>query len=264
MSALPQASNRIALLATQGYSTAAILRALATELPEARIFVFHENKQSRGQLVRRRVKKLGLLRVLGQLAFLGSLQPVLARAARRRKQVLRSQIEAAYPVVPNVEVLRVDSVNNAATRSALRELEPDVVVVSGTRIISTATLRSVTAPFINMHAGITPAYRGAHGGYWALAEGRRDLVGTTIHFVDAGIDTGDNIEQVYFTPTSADNFATYPLLHLQAGLPALVRAVRASLAGELATQPPRNLSSMLRYHPTLWTYVWCRMKQGVR
>ena len=88
-----------------------------------------------------------------------------------------------------------------------------------------------------MHAGITPAYRGVHGGYWALAEGRTDLVGTTIHLVDEGIDTGGVIEQASFSPTEADTFVTYPYLHTAAGLPPLIEAVRGILRGHAACAP---------------------------
>ena len=76
-------------------------------------------------------------------------------------------------------VIRVPSVNSGKARRALREFSPQVVVVNGTRIICNETLCAVDAPFINTHAGITPLYRGVHGGYWALREGRPDLVGTT-------------------------------------------------------------------------------------
>jgi methionyl-tRNA formyltransferase len=118
-------------------------------------------------------------------------------------------------------------------------------------------------PFINMHAGVTPAYRGVHGGYWALAEGRPDLAGTTIHLVDEGIDTGDVIRQVTFAPSDADNFATYPYLHTAAGLPALLDAVDSILCGDgPARCAPKSQHSRLRYHPTLWSYLatGCRRK----
>ena len=66
-------------------------------------------------------------------------------------------------------------------------------------------------------AGITPLYRGVHGAYWALAEGRRDLCGVTVHRVDAGIDTGEVLAQVLIDPTPQDNFVTYPWLQVAEG-----------------------------------------------
>ena len=49
------------------------------------------------------------------------------------------------------------------------------MVVNGTRILSRRMLESIDAVFLNMHVGITPKYRGVHGGYWALANGDRRM-----------------------------------------------------------------------------------------
>jgi folate-dependent phosphoribosylglycinamide formyltransferase PurN len=146
----------------------------------------------------------------------------------------------------------------------LRRLGPKVVVINGTRIISAETLRCVDATFINIHAGITPLYRGVHGGYWALAEGRPDLVGTTVHVVDSGVDTGTVLEQVRFTPSPGDSFVTYPYLHTAAGIAPLLRAVRRALEGTLQPRPAAGVPSRLRYHPTLWGYLSTRIRRGVR
>jgi methionyl-tRNA formyltransferase len=140
-----------------------------------------------------------------------------------------------------------------------------VVVVSGTRIIARDVLENVPARFVNLHAGITPAYRGVHGGYWALADGRPEACGVTIHLVDAGIDTGAVLAQAPIRPSLHDNFTTYPLLQLAAGLPLLVDVVRRLQSGE-APQPiaaPPG-PSRLHSHPTLWQYLYYRITRRVR
>ena len=104
----------------------------------------------------------------------------------------------------------------------MAEAEPDLVVVHGTRIIAERVLREIAVPVVNVHAGITPRYRGVHGGYWAFADGRPELAGTTVHLVDAGIDTGGILGQTTFERGQDDTIATYPLLHLACGLPVLV------------------------------------------
>jgi folate-dependent phosphoribosylglycinamide formyltransferase PurN len=118
---------------------------------------------------------------------------------------------------------------------------------------------------LNTHAGITPLYRGVHGGYWALAEGRPELAGTTVHFVDEGIDTGRIVDQAFIQVTPDDSFATYPYLHVAAGLSILIPAVERTLAGTLEPRGPRDaLPSRLRTHPTLWGYLGTRLRRGVR
>lgn len=43
---------------------------------------------------------------------------------------------------------------------------------------------------INIHAGISPYYRGCDCNFWALYEENFDLVGTTIHYLTKGLDSG--------------------------------------------------------------------------
>ena len=223
-----------------------------------------ERPVSRWQLLRRRAKRLGLIPVIGQFLFVALCVPVMSRRGTRRiAEIARRHGMDLSPI--EGRVVEVPSVNSGEARAALRRLRPRVVVVNGTRIIGEETLSAVGAPFVNTHAGITPLYRGVHGGYWALAEGRPDLVGTTVHLLDRGVDTGDPLAQVTFAVTNADSFATYPYLHTAHGIPALLGVVRRALNGNLEPEPNHSeLPSKLRYHPTLWGYLATRIAKGVR
>lgn len=165
--------------------------------------------------------------------------------------------------IPSAAVTAVPSVNAPEARRALQDARPDLVVVNGTRIIGVQTLNCIDAPFVNTHAGITPQYRGVHGGYWALVEGHPELVGTTVHLVDKGVDTGPILGQATFTPTSRDNFATYSYLHTAAGVRVLLDVIGRYLSGGgLPSRPPLSTvePSQLRYHPTILGYL----RSGVR
>ena len=212
--------------------------------------------------IARRVRRLGPLTVFGQMLFAAIMVPLLRILGEERIEAIKREFSLDDSTIGR-SMHRVTSVNTPAARAVLKCLNPAVVVLGGTRIVDRETLHAVDAPFINMHAGITPRYRGAHGGYWALAEGRPDLVGTTVHFVDEGIDTGRIIAQTTFAVTPEDSFATYPYLHLAAGIPLLVDAVRAILDGSSPVGYCRDDLSKLRSHPTLWEYVWRRVARGV-
>jgi folate-dependent phosphoribosylglycinamide formyltransferase PurN len=242
----------VLLLAKPSDATNVVYHALASDFPGLEVVL--ESAGSRWEMLRGRYRRLGVRPAVGQAVFVALAVPLLRRRAQARiHAILDEHGLDASPILTRVH--RVESVNSEAARALLRDLAPRVVVVFGTRVIGKATLAASAAPFINMHAGITPRYRGVHGGYWALAEGRPDLVGTTIHLVDEGIDTGAVLEQVRFTPALSDNFASYPYLHVAAGLPALRRAVRAALEGRLGTVAARGGPSRLRYHPTVFEYL---------
>jgi methionyl-tRNA formyltransferase len=133
-----------------------------------------------------------------------------------------------------------------------------VVVVNGTRIISKHILESCNAVFINTHAGITPRYRGTHGGYWALTENNLANCGVTVHLVDPGIDTGSILGQATFEPVESSNFTTYPYMQLAKGLPLLAKAVDDVLHGCLKPLKREDLDSKLWHHPTAWGYLFHR------
>jgi methionyl-tRNA formyltransferase len=216
-------------------------------------------------MVKRRWQKLGAVEVLGQLLFLTLVVPVLRSRVKERLVRIAGVRDLNDSNLERDDVLHVASVNSEMLRELLRRLDPRVIVVNGTRIIGRETLGCTNGVFINTHAGITPRYRGVHGGYWALAEGRPDLVGTTVHLVDGGIDTGGVIAQATFDVTPDDSFVTYPFLHTAAATPMLVNAVRAALKGEVEQVAPLDDSvSTLRYHPTIWFYLWTRITKGVR
>jgi len=183
-------------------------------------------------------------------------------AARRTAQLLRSLSLDSSPVPPAV-IRRVRSVNDRDTIDLLVSLQPSVIVVNGTRIISRAVLESLPrSVFLGMHAGITPRYRGVHGAYWALVSGDWEHCGVTVHQVDPGIDTGPIVAQATIQPTRADSFVTYPLLQLGMGVGLLADAVAAALDGRLETRPSTG-PSRLWTHPTAAEYVTHRFRRGV-
>jgi folate-dependent phosphoribosylglycinamide formyltransferase PurN len=233
-------------------------RRLAVTFPGLKIIV--EQPIARSALLRGRIKRLGVVHVAGQVAF-ALLARGLSYASRRRiAEILRQhQFEPRWP--DGCERFEVPSVNSAECVAYIERLNPRVILLLGTRIIDRKTLAAITAPLINYHAGITPKYRGIHGGYWAKAEGDLENFGVTVHLVDPGIDTGAVLYQARLRPTDADNYATFPYLQLAAVLPLMEQAARDALAGKLAPQTV-NLPSRLWSHPTIWSYVAAGLRRG--
>ncbi len=226
--------------------------------------VIREEKPALAGFLKRRIKKLGLRKVFGQLLFSAAIVPVVSRQSRRRIQQIISSNNLNTSEIPANKVIEVPSVNSDITIAELKRLSPAVVVVNGTRIIQEKVLGCVDAVFLNTHAGITPMYRGVHGGYWALARGDAGNCGVTVHKVDKGIDTGSIVGQATISPTAEDTFSTYPLLQSACAIPLLERAVEGALARRLSTTAPRSAKSQLWSHPTAWQYLKNRMKFGIR
>lgn len=252
----------IIMMASRGESTRIVFNALNQHFDVAAVII--EKRESRKKFIKRRARRLGWPPVIGQILFQGALFPLLKRNARDRIHDIKSQYELDTSPIPESLILEVSSVNEPEATELLTDIDPGVVIINGTRIIAGRVLDAVEAPFLNMHAGITPAYRGVHGGYWALAEDDPERCGVTVHLLDEGIDTGGVLAQQAISPTKRDNFSTYPYLQLGAGLPHLVEQIQRALQAQLAPSQPDDDDSNLWVHPTLPGYLYRRIAKGVQ
>lgn len=216
--------------------------------------VILEQPVSKIQLAKKRIKKIGILPVAGQILFSLLAVPLLKKRSSVRRKDIITQCRLSNRDFDPGKTRRVQSVNDEACVSAIQSLQPDIIVVNGTRIISKKILQSTGAIFINMHTGITPAYRGSHGGYWAMYHNDAEHFGTTIHLVDAGVDTGSVIKQAFIKPDKQDNFATYPVLQVAIGISALKEALKEILNNDLKTSKHTEKGKMY-YQPTFWQYI---------
>ena len=86
--------------------------------------------------------------------------------------------------------------NAAEEIAAMRRLAPDVVLVFGTGLLKQPLIDAFPDRIINIHLGLSPYYRGAGTNFWPLVNGEPEYCGATIHFLDAGVDTGPIIAHV--------------------------------------------------------------------
>jgi methionyl-tRNA formyltransferase len=244
-------------------STAALYNFLSPQFTVLRVII--ENRRSRFGIFKKRVVRFGVGAALGQSLFRFAIAPALEFGARGRIREITKGADLDFTSPPAEIVTRVSSANDAETVKLLRELQPAAVVVNGTRILSGEVLQAAPRKFINLHAGITPRYRGVHGAYWALAEGRPDLCGCTLHMIDEGIDTGGVLAQATIYPNGHDNFASYQVLQLAAGMKLLPAILQQFISGNTpATIAGCDEESKLWSHPTAWEYVRRRITKGVK
>lgn len=84
---------------------------------------------------------------------------------------------------------------NQALTDAVQQFEPDWVVSAGfMRILGQTFLEAFPCRVINTHPALLPSFPGAHAVPDALAHGVK-VTGTTVHIVDAGVDTGPILAQ---------------------------------------------------------------------
>lgn len=213
-------------------------------------------------IMKNRAKKLGWFNVLGQIAFGILILPILRTFSKNQKSKVIQNLGLSDAEISSKKLVDVSSVNSLETIEILKKINPDVVIVNGCRIVSKKVLSAIGAVFINTHEGITPRYRGIHGGYWALVNGDLGNCGVTVHLVDKGVDTGGILYQARIQPEKKDNFTTYPFYQTAAGIPLMKKAIEDVQNNSLKTIEPQ-LESRIWYHPTIWEYVWNYLRKGV-
>ncbi len=125
--------------------------------------------------------------------------------------------------------------NKKACRLRLEELSPDLGVLGGTRIISDKILRVPKDGMLNAHPGLLPEVRGSASPAWSVYY---DIpIGSTCHFIDPGIDTGDIVGKRKIPIHKGDTYEKLCWLTLVEAGTLMTEAVTAWNNDELIRSP---------------------------
>lgn len=108
----------------------------------------------------------------------------------------------------NIDVLYTPNINSDEFLSRLKKYPAKLYVSMSFNQIFKKDIRKIPdKSVINCHAGKLPYYRGRNILNWALINDEKEF-GITVHYVDAGIDTGDIILQDTYPITDQDTYKT--------------------------------------------------------
>lgn len=167
------------------------------------------------------------------------------RAAGRKLNAAREYREAAAKIFgtapqalpPDVPVIRTKDVNSDEVRQALQSLQPDLVVVNGCSLIRSRILEGLPL-VLNVHAGLSPWYRGSFCTEWALLNQDPFNIGYTIHRISARIDGGDMLTQGRVVPEGGDTPQSIHMKLIRDSTAALNNVIRHLVeGGELSLHP---------------------------
>lgn len=91
-------------------------------------------------------------------------------------------------------VVGANEINNIYVYQQLKEYNPDIIIVFGTNILKGEIL-TINQKMINLHLGMSPYFNGSSTNFWPMYQYKYEYVGITIHYIDAGVDTGNIIHQ---------------------------------------------------------------------
>lgn len=130
-----------------------------------------------------------------KLKFEGLLDRTVFFQIRNSWIRLQNFYQNNYPGFPETNLVCVENINSPETINFISKFEPDLIAVSGTRIIKREVLNlKPTCGIVNLHTGLSPYIKGGPNcTNWCIALNKFNFIGNTVMWINSGIDSGNII-----------------------------------------------------------------------
>ena len=108
-------------------------------------------------------------------------------------QGMLQRYEESFPAFTAAPIVKVENINDDETRDAVSKYAPDLIVVSGTNLVGRKLIEHSKdfGGIVNLHTGVSPYVKGGPNcTNWCLAKAWFHLIGNTVMWLDAGVDSG--------------------------------------------------------------------------
>lgn len=142
-------------------------------------------------------------------------------------------------------------VNLPYVYEVIKNFNPDLMICFGSSIIKDPLLSLITGRLVNLHLGMSPYYRGAGTNFWPFVNNELEYVGSTIHHIDAGVDSGDIICHVTPEFEIGDNVHTVGCKVIKASVLQLVNIMNLVEENQVLPRVKQWSIKNERYYKTL-------------
>jgi methionyl-tRNA formyltransferase len=160
-----------------------------------------------------------------------------------------------FPKYPDTAILDVENINSQLVYDFTNKHKPDLILVSGTRLINEKMLRINTSiGILNLHTGLSPYVKGGPNcTNWCIANKDFHLIGNTIMWIDIGIDTG-NILTSEFTPINGnENLTELHIKVMEHAHNLYINAVKFLNLGNKQSIRQSDIAKGKTYYTKQWT-----------
>lgn len=212
----------------------------------------HERFQVAGIITESRIHKRRItFKKLGEKLF----EKVFLGDIARAWYGMHRYYTERFPAYPDVPLLDVENINDEKTYQFTKDLAPDLVIVSGTRMVK-KNLLSIPAiiGILNLHTGLSPYIKGGPNcTNWCIATGQFHLIGNTIMWIDEGIDSG-NIMSTEFTKFTGDEtLAEVHIKVMEHAHDLYLRAIESIKNRSVNNIPQKNIAEGITYYNRQWS-----------
>ncbi len=163
-----------------------------------------------------------------------------------------------FPTFPAAAFLRVENINAEEVLVFTQSLEPDLILVSGTRLVKAKMLASVHPPkgILNLHTGLSPYVKGGPNcTNWCIATGQFHLIGNTVMWIDAGIDSGDICLTDFTLLDGSEDLSAVHVKVMEHAHQLYIDAAKAVIANKAIVNniPQKSIGIGNTYYTKMWT-----------
>jgi methionyl-tRNA formyltransferase len=156
---------------------------------------------------------------------------------------------------PDTKILEVSNINSDEAYEFTKSLNPDLILVSGTRLVKEKMLSvNPKIGILNLHTGFSPYIKGGPNcTNWCIAKQQFHLIGNTVMWIDKGIDSGNILTSEL---TRFEGNETLNEIHIKVMEHAhslYVKAVHFIASGKTNSVPQHDIDKGKTYYTKDWT-----------
>lgn len=167
---------------------------------------------------------------------------------------MKSRYEKLFNDYPNTKIIDVENINSDEAFNFSTELKPDLIVVSGTRLVKEKMLS--IAPkigILNLHTGLSPYIKGGPNcTNWCIATEQFHLIGNTIMWIDLGIDTGNILTTEFTAFTGKETLSEIHIKVMEHAHELYLKAIRHVALGGKNSVKQDSIAKGKTYYSKEW------------
>ncbi|MBN8880038.1 MAG: hypothetical protein J0I32_21010 [Sphingobacteriales bacterium] len=162
----------------------------------------------------------------------------------------------SYPEYPPVERLNVEDINSEEAYAFTKKINPDLILVSGTRLVKDKMLSiNPKIGILNLHTGLSPYIKGGPNcTNWCIATEQFHLIGNTIMWIDRGIDSGNILTTEFTELNGNESLLTLHIKVMDHAHSLYLKALDYLSKGYYKSVPQSDIDKGKTYYTKEWTF----------
>jgi methionyl-tRNA formyltransferase len=170
---------------------------------------------------------------------------------------LKSYYKKKYSAFPSTNTIVVENINSDVVKEFTEDLNPDLILVSGTRLVRKNNLKTKsTFGIINLHTGLSPYIKGGPNcTNWCLAKKKYAYIGNTIMWIDSGIDSGNILLSNFVDFSHVTDFSSLHVQTMDQAHDLYLQALHCIKEDKVYNFPQSEISAGMTFYTKEWTLI---------